>query len=110
MKLPNCHVAVVDLRKLSEYCLNPKHEEGRHKARVFMSALGIGQRDAAWLHDRILEAVVTIEAQEQSVSPYGRRYLVDFVVARENLTAMVRTTWIVKRNEELPRLTSCFVL
>ncbi len=65
MKLPNRHLAIVDLRKLTKYCLNPLHEEGRHKARVFMSALGVGQMDAVWLHDRILEAVGTCEAQEQ---------------------------------------------
>ncbi len=110
MKLPNSHLAVVDLRKLTEYCLNPRHEEGRHKARVFMSALGVGQMDATWLHDRILEAVATCEAQEQLVSPYGRRYIVDFVVVKEGRPASVRTAWIIKRDEVMPRLTSCFVL
>ena len=110
MKLPNSHWAIVDLRKLTEYCLNPLHEEGRHKARVFLSALGVGQMDAAWLHDRILEAVATCEAQEQLVSPYGRRYIVDFVAVREGRSAAVRTAWIIKRDDEMPRLTLCFVL
>jgi hypothetical protein len=37
MKLPNGEHAVVDSAKLREYCLNPHHARGRHKARVFAS-------------------------------------------------------------------------
>jgi len=44
------------------------------------------------------------------VSPYGRRYIVDFVVVKEGRPASVRTAWIIKRDEVMPRLTSCFVL
>jgi len=35
MRLPGGDAAVVDLRKLTEYCLNPDHPRGKHKARVF---------------------------------------------------------------------------
>jgi filamentous hemagglutinin len=31
---------VIDPRKITHYALNPHHEEGKHKARVFESALG----------------------------------------------------------------------
>jgi hypothetical protein len=41
MKLPNATHAVVDVAKLRDYCLNPGHARGRHKARVFASVLGI---------------------------------------------------------------------
>jgi hypothetical protein len=40
MKLPNGERAVVDIRKLRDYCLSAKHRRGRHKARVFEAALG----------------------------------------------------------------------
>jgi hypothetical protein len=43
MKLPNAEKAFIDNKKLLDYCLNPLHEEGKHKARVFQSALGIGE-------------------------------------------------------------------
>ena len=56
MKLPNAHRAVVDVMKLRDYCLNPRHEDGKHKARVFASALGLNETDAEWLRDRLLEA------------------------------------------------------
>lgn len=48
MKLPAGDRAVVDLAKLSEYALSPNHEEGKHKARVFAAALGIGSEHASW--------------------------------------------------------------
>jgi hypothetical protein len=44
MKLPNPEQAIIDEEKLSGYCLNPRHSDGQHKARVFQSALGIGIR------------------------------------------------------------------
>lgn len=38
MKLPNADRAVVDLRKLRDYCLSQEHPRGQHKARLFKSA------------------------------------------------------------------------
>jgi len=58
-ELPNRDRAVVDLAKLRDYCLNPHHEDGKHKARVFQSALAVGRADAEWLRERILEAAAT---------------------------------------------------
>ena len=54
--LPNGHKAVVEIAKLTDYCLNPQHEDGKHKARAFASALGLGREDAEWnsLPDRLV--------------------------------------------------------
>jgi hypothetical protein len=48
MKMPGGDVAIVDLLKLTEYCLNPDHERGKHKARVF-AALGFSAENAGEL-------------------------------------------------------------
>ena len=32
MLMPNAECAVVDIRKLRDYCLNPLHDEGKHSA------------------------------------------------------------------------------
>jgi len=48
--LPNAERAVADIEKLRDYALNPEHDEGQHKARVFLSALGFTQDDAATYH------------------------------------------------------------
>jgi hypothetical protein len=44
---------VVEIAKLQDYCLSTVHPEGRHKARVFYSVLGLGSRDAKELLARI---------------------------------------------------------
>jgi hypothetical protein len=59
MKLPNAENAVVDIAKLHDYCLNPNHPEGKHKARVFLAKLGIGRNDAERLRQLILEGILT---------------------------------------------------
>ena len=58
MKVPGAERAVVDARKLRDYCLNPAHPRGRHKARLFASALRIAQGDAEFLRIRLIEAVM----------------------------------------------------
>jgi len=41
--LPNGDRAILDIRKLEDYCLSPSHPRGRHKARVFQRVLGVQQ-------------------------------------------------------------------
>ena len=45
-KLQNPENALVEIRKLRNYCLGPDHPRGRHKARMFASALGLIADDA----------------------------------------------------------------
>jgi hypothetical protein len=46
MPMPQAECAVVDLRTLRHYCLNPMHDEGQHKARLFATAFGMTADDA----------------------------------------------------------------
>jgi hypothetical protein len=46
LKLPNAENAIVDIAKIRDYCLNPDHPEGKHKARVFLNKLGVTKSDA----------------------------------------------------------------
>jgi hypothetical protein len=109
-KLPNPENAIVDIRKLREYCLSPDHPRGRHKARVFASALGLTADDAEELREAILSAALFAEADPAEEDEYGRRYVLDFEMKTGTGTAMVRSGWIVRRDEDVPRFTSCFVL
>jgi hypothetical protein len=38
--LKNAQMPVIARAKLTRYCLDPRHEDGRHKGRVFKTALG----------------------------------------------------------------------
>lgn len=96
-------------RKLQEYCLNPQHPRGRNKARVFAS-VGIRLTDAEELRSALVGAASSVEAEPGIANPFGQRYIIDFDLVREDRTVKARSTWIVRRDEELPRLTSCYVL
>jgi hypothetical protein len=114
VKLPNSENAVVDIAKIRDYCLNPDHPDGKHKARVFLATLGITRNDAEELRQLILETVLSADAVEQDPSPYGRRFAVDFQVVRTQkfvlCSAVVRTGWIIRNDENFPRLASCYIL
>ncbi len=110
MTLPNPDRAVVDVRKLRDYCLNPAHDEGKHKARVFAAAVGMTAGDAEALRDILLQAVQTREAQLGYRDVYGQRYLVDFVLEWRGKQALIRSGWIVEHGSDTPRLTSCYPL
>jgi hypothetical protein len=109
MKLPNGEFAIVDIRKLQAYCLNLQHFRGRNKARVF-AAFGILQADAEELRAALLTAANSADARPGAANVYGQRYIVDFDLVRHGKTARIRSTWIVRIGEGLPRLTSCYVL
>lgn len=72
MKLPNAQNAVIEIGKLRDYCLNPNHPEGKHKARTFEAKLGLTINDAERLRQRIFEAIMTAEAIEQTPTAYGQ--------------------------------------
>ena len=110
MKLPNAERADVEIGKLRDYCLNANHPRGRHKAHVFATALGITADDAEELKRAILSAILVEEAELTERDEYGQRYIVDFSMKRQGKEAAIRSSWIVRRGEDYPRLTSCYIL
>lgn len=110
MILPGGKRAVVDVNKLRDYCLSSAHPRGRHKARVFASALRIFEKDAEWLREKLLYAASYCEATEAEKDEYGYRYVLDFECDRDIATVVIRSGWIIRRGEDFPRLTTCYVL
>lgn len=109
-KLPNPENAVVEIRKLRDYCLNPAHPRGRNKARVFYSVLGLTADDAEKLRQRLYLAARSEEATSTERDEYGQRYMLDFELETREASATVRSGWIVRHEENFPRFTSCWVL
>jgi hypothetical protein len=110
MLIPNADQAVVDIRKLRDYCLNPEHDDGKHKARLFSSNLGMGASNAEELRQILLEVIKTREAKVGRRDEFGQRYTIDFKVAWQNKSATLRSGWIIEHGSEIPRLTTCFPL
>ncbi|HIG75819.1 MAG TPA: hypothetical protein EYQ24_14920 [Bacteroidetes bacterium] len=108
--LPNADRAYIDLRKLADYVLSPDHPRGKHKAKVFATALGLGPADAEWLRDEIQKGVRTAKEVPGPSDEHGKRYVVDLPMTTASGSAVVRTAWIVRAGEAFPRLASCYVL
>ena len=109
MSLPKAERAVVDIRKLRDYCLNPLHDEGKHKARLF-AALGLNANDAEALRDILLQVVKTHEARLGRRDAYGQRHLVDFFLIWRGKRTLIRSGWIIEHGRDTPRLTTCYPL
>jgi hypothetical protein len=110
VKLPNPERAVVEIHKLRNYCLNPDHRRGCHKACVFAASLGLTVEDVHYLREALLAAVRDNNAVAAEHDEYARRYVIDFMASGPAGQATVRSAWIIRQGEEFPRLTSCYVL
>jgi hypothetical protein len=108
--LPHSHEAILDIRKIEDYCLSSSHPRGRHKARVFREALDLQQSNAGWLRDALLEAARSNEASEVAVDAWGTHWRLDAIIRRHGKSAVVRTIWIVRTGENVPRFVTCWVL
>jgi hypothetical protein len=108
--LPDAHRAIIDAEKLRDYVLSPDHDLGKHKARVFMSALGIGRDSWAYLREQIATRVLVAEVSEVRTGRHGVRYSVPMLIEGLNgQTHEVTTGWIIDQEGAPPRLTTAYV-
>ncbi|MEW6609485.1 MAG: DUF6883 domain-containing protein [bacterium] len=110
MKIPNADRALIDIKKLQDYCLSPYHPRGKYKAHLFREVLGLTSKDAAELKRILLNIVRTNEAVTTLEDQYGKRYIIDSTITTSIGQARVRSSWIILSNENFPRLTSCYIL
>jgi len=109
MKLPNPEQAIIDSQKLSGYCLNPEHPDGQHKARVFQSVLGLRQENEEELYNALKEALKNYNATFDRENNYGKKYIIDFLMNRGDRQAIIHSVWIVRFEENFPRLVTCYI-
>ena len=97
--------------KIEDYVLNPSHWEGRHKARVFESVLGITLTNQAVLREAILAAAANSDdAEVVGDNGHGTVYLLRLPLTIGHRTAMILTAWIIRHGEDFPRLITCYIL
>jgi len=66
VKVPNADRAFVDREKLRGYCLSREHQRGRHKVRVFGTALGLTADDVEQLREALLVVIQSHDAVVRS--------------------------------------------
>jgi hypothetical protein len=108
MKLPNGDRAIVDERKLRDYCLSPTHPYGKHKAKLFKRILGITHNHSDILHAALLKAAADLDATATRDNGFGQLYEMTFEMTGPTETAPVLCVWITLRGEDFPRLVTCY--
>jgi hypothetical protein len=108
--LQNAHLAVIKRIKLTRYCLDPTHDDGRHKARVFKAALGFDQVNAGDLISAIRSGIMTAEAAHVGETAHGFLWRVDMLITGPGGSATVRTGSIYDKGKDVPRLTTAYIL
>ena len=110
MKLPSGDRADLGT-KIEDYVLNLRHWEGRHKARVFESVLGITLANREVLRQAILSAAENSdEAEPLGNNGHGEVYVLRFPLGTDRGRATVLTVWIIRDGEDFPRLVTCYIL
>jgi hypothetical protein len=110
MKLPNGEQAIVDRRKIVDYCLSRDHDDGQHKAHLFLSILGLTSADSDFLIDALRKAAASSDIQLGKADNYGQRYVIDFELSGPSTKSLVRSAWIIRTGEAVPRLVTCYIL
>ena len=96
--------------KIEDYLLNPLHREGRHKARVFESVLGITLANADWLRSALRNAAANSTlAISRGSNGFGDVYSLRLPIATDSGSATVLSVWIIREGERFPRLVTCFI-
>jgi hypothetical protein len=108
MKLPNGHLAILDVNKLEQYCLSLTHPRGRHKARLFAASLGISTAQIETLRKALVTAATDGDATLVRKNKFGDLYRVDFEMAGPHGPKRVQSAWIVLENEQIPRFVTCY--
>ncbi len=108
--LPYAENAVVDIRKLRDYCLNPEHDDGKHKARLFLLRLGMTADHAEELQQILLKMVKTSAVCLGRQDTFGQRYTLDLSLEWQSRNVILRSGWIIEHDSTIPRLTTCYPL
>ncbi len=98
------------IAKFTQYALNVKHPEGKHKARVFAAALGYTTANYTALRHQIETKALTAEASIIRKDQHGTHLQVDLMIqGLQNQTAIVRTGWLVPEKSNTAFLTTLYV-
>jgi hypothetical protein len=108
MKLPGADRALIQPEKLRDYLLSTEHPIGRFKA-AFFARMGYSRQDWQRLQLDIWQIAQSGAALERQGSTFGRRYEVNGILrGTSGREASVTTVWIVRNDEDFPRLVTVY--
>ncbi len=107
MKLPNGDKAQLG-DKLERYSLNLLHAKGKDKAILFRNRLGITLENKDILEAALLDSALNHEAKIFKIDDYGTQYDVKFFMTTATGGSWVLGCWIIRIDEDFPRLTNAY--
>jgi len=109
--IPNFQKAEIPRQKLVNYLLDPLHKEGRHKARVFKSALAFDQSSWEELAQAIIAELPYFPATVGSEGEWGKKYEVVLPITGKNdRNVEVLTVWIIRLETDFPKFVTALVV
>jgi hypothetical protein len=103
MKLPNHDSARIAPEKITNYLLNPIHEEGGSKARL-LQHFGFSFDDPSSLSEALLAHCATHEVLETERFEYGTKYKIRGpLTTPDGRNPIVLTVWNILTGEQIPR-------
>lgn len=93
MRLPNAEAVEIEIRKVQDYLLSPKHPTGRHKARFF-AALGFPETSTPQFVLELRRIAATEDVSAVEDTQFGGKYTVVGQLKGPIATASIRTIWI----------------
>ncbi|MHB1607922.1 MAG: DUF6883 domain-containing protein [Acidiferrobacter thiooxydans] len=67
-----------------------------------------GSFSPSWV-EALHRAAAKESAEYVGATPHGDLYTMDFMPHHEGKAALVRSVWMVRKSESVPRLVSCYV-
>jgi len=106
--LPGSDHAVVDDAKVRDYLLSTTHPVGKFKA-AFFRALGYTSTDWPRLRDDLVDVARAGDAEPTDATEYGQKYeMRATITGPAPRSATVVTVWIVREDEDFPRLVTVY--
>ncbi|MBE7473607.1 MAG: hypothetical protein DPW09_38615 [Anaerolineae bacterium] len=108
MQLPNRSKAYIPLPKFTAYLLSESHAVGKSKAKFFRT-LGFDETNIDLLERGLITIAQTESVNETVSTPHGEKYVIEGELqSPTNLTAKVRTVWIIETGEDSLRFVTAY--
>ena len=108
MYLPNKERAIVEIKKVKEYLLNPEHRTGKHKARFF-TKIGFSLDNPQVLQKALKQHPINHECAKTIDSEHGVKFIIEgSIITPENRMYHIRTVWMIPTSEELAKLVTAY--
>lgn len=110
MKLPNYEKAIVPQAKITDYLLSLSHQDGRSKAKFFLS-FDFSIEFWEILAEALLRHAADHEVAKIEISPFGTRYVIEGIIsAPDGRTPLIRSVWFIETTEDTPWFVTAYPL